>query len=354
MDLERSLSAIKYLDLRRCSLPCSLFSYLFEPHGGYVPQNETGLYPHVSITMTFLEPYYLPIAAAATGLLVGALLTWLFQRRRIRMLREEIEQQRTQLVNQTETINRLNYEVATALVHKHSGRLDENKEGHVQQLQERLEQKDLELQIVRQDYELETKLLKQELGHTREQLEEDRSALMQGRVSVERARDMLARQSERLEALQQTLGNRKRDLTAATPLPYSPTPIAVPRLGHFTPQEPSADTIDVAEEPARKEVPTAEVRPTFVSLHSLLEDTSVNTSVPILVGSSSYDDLTQIWGIDEQTQAILYDEGLTSYGAIANLTPARIEVLSQRVEQDARQIQRHWIAQAQLLQYSTR
>lgn len=266
-------------------------------------------------------------------------------------------------------------------------------------LRERLEEKDLELHLLREDYELDTQVLRQEieemqvrddavLAETRQALEAERRALQaqNSRLEAEQAEMLRARNklherraalvlaAQKLQKLEQTLKERAAQVAAverqlheqARPEADRTEPDraldAQRRKIESQEQELAAlrARLDQAHASLARQPAPAAAPPRFQPLSVWLGDTAADESptekeappAPQAAPEPEQREaLTRLHGISERLQDALYDLGYTSFAHVANLKSQDVRRLSDLLDVPRETIVTHWILEAQALLY---
>lgn len=265
--------------------------------------------------MSTLTVLFIAFTALTAGLLGGYLL---FRMRYQGQLRE-LQQNQARLNHRRDELNRLTLQFNAPPLPPQPGEAP----AAVQQLREQLEQRSIELKILRQDYELDTSVLRQDLERTKTQLEEQRSAVQEAYAELNRERERLLEQSQQSPPPQGD-GNANPGSAQDT---HARRPAYVPLLSLIDPPEASHDSEKGADTIHDNAPPAAPAQP------------------------QGGDRLSLIWGIDATLQDRLYRLGYTTFEQLANLTSTEAQRLGQYLGIERQSILDHWIPQAQLLLY---
>ncbi len=265
-------------------------------------------------------------------------------------------------------------------------------------LRERLEEKDLELHLLREDYQLDTQVLRQEieemqvrddavLAETRQALEAERRTLQaqNSRLEAEQAEMLRARNklherraalvlaAQKLQKLEQTLQERAAQVAAvekqlheqARPEADRAEPAraldAQRRKIESQEQELAAlrARLDQAQASLARRPAPADAPPQFQPLSAWLGDeandmTPAEETPPLpetAPAPAPYDTLTRLHGISERLQEELYHLGYTSFVHLANLKSQDVRRLAALLDVPRETIVTHWILEAQALLY---
>lgn len=156
--------------------------------------------------------------AAVLAFALGAAGGYFFYRSRHREALSEMESLDHELAEREAELRRLKYQISTARVSTLPD--DENyaaMQREITALREELEQRDLDLNILRQDYDLETRILKQEIAQLNEAEQDgtkrEQQALQKERADIDRLRAQLQQQQQQLQKRREEVEHERMQLT---------------------------------------------------------------------------------------------------------------------------------------------
>ena len=146
--------------------------------------------------------YIILLTVAIVACALGAVAAYFYYRARHREAVQELEALDQDLTEREEEIRRLQYQFTNVLP-RDTPETHTGSEINVQKLREELEQKKIDYNILKQDFDLETGILKQEVEQLRKE-----------RADVDRTRRQVARRETELERAEAELERRRVELDA--------------------------------------------------------------------------------------------------------------------------------------------
>lgn len=288
----------------------------------------------------------------------------------------EIEAFEQELNDRESELRRLKYQISNLKADSPSissaGHPDPQLE--VQRLRDELEHRDLDLNILQQDFELETGLLKQEIAQIKEQhvanlqesqqkidslaeqLRSQEAELASSRQTLKQEKQILSEQAEKLQRIKQELEEKEFQLhgTEASLKKHKTEFDAEQKLhNRIREQQAEIDRLELLISHTPK-IPTAATQessgklsfPSFSPLSSLLGSPPA-AGKRVRFPTGRRDPLTKIPGINTTIEAILYDSGVTTFEQVARWSSADVRRMADRLGIDRQIIQDEWIAEAQ-------
>ena len=376
--------------------------------------------------------YIILLAVALVACALGAVAAYFFYRARHREAVQELEALDQDLTEREEEIRRLQYQF-TNVYPKGSSEAHTGSEIDVQKLREELEQKKIDYNILKQDFDLETGILRQEVeqlrkeradvDRTRRQVARRESELERTETDLERRRveleaheaELTAKQTDfdrrnaasraenerrvaaRMEEIEREYAERRKEndrlkheldardkalrvreeqidqeimSLSQDKFTSREEAILIKRLRQqiklqreeleqlhllYRRVESQLEQLRSGEHRAPRLEPSSPppaARPSFSAISSYVDPETGGDAALAERSDRTHDRLTEIYGIDEETERRLYSMGITSFDQIAHWSSPDVRRVSERLGIDPKLIQDHWIIGAQSLLYA--